>query len=143
MELNVFMDIHKILNLSEEELKKIQCQPDSLFYNLNDIETFLDKTYSLIGSFCIVRKSDLFNKFKSLYEVMPSEIVENKDYLIRNKEDNIFVQLNKINYLIEHSKIFYGLIIINKNIIFNTLDKIYALAFEDIKFCREHKNPKA
>lgn len=49
------------------------------------------------------------------------------------KEDNVFTKLNKINMIIEQSKTFLGLMIINFKTIMDIFDDIYASLPEEIE----------
>lgn len=132
------MDLYKELNISEDVLKELK--PVPFFDKLQDIDNLLYQTPLTIGGYCLLKKTELYNRFKAFYDALPNELLEYQDYLHKHKKDNIFVQLNKITSIIAQTKDFCGLIIVNKNLITSILDKIYALIPDDIKFCLNVKN---
>lgn len=109
---------------------------DKLYTAMTQVEEYIDKGFTLLGYYRLVKKSGLYNKFKNIYDSLPQELIDNRDYLNRQKEENIFSLLNKMSILLEQSKTFLGFMIVNVNIITSCLDKMYASLPEDIKMCR-------
>lgn len=110
---------------------------DTMYAIMNQIEEYINQSFSLFGGYSFVRKTELYEKFKLLYESIPQEMISKKDYLNRQKERNIFSLLNEINFIFEQSKNFLGFIMINVNLVSDYFDKIYDALLEDIEICRE------
>ena len=113
---------------------------DKLYAAIAQIEEYIDNGLTLLGYYCIVKKSGLYNKFKLLYDSLPQELMDNRDYLSRQKEENIFSLLNKVSFMLEQSKTFLGFMIVNVNTIMISLEEMYASLPEDIKMCRGDDN---
>lgn len=105
---------------------------------MEQIENYINCGLSLFGGFSILKKSELYDKFKALYNSLPKELVENKDYLNRQKEENIFTIFSQINFILEQSKTFSDFILINLTTITNILDKMYETLPEDIQICKKN-----
>ena len=111
---------------------------DKLYTAMTQIEDYIYKGFPIFGSYSFVYKSGLYNKFKLLYDSLPQELIDNRDYINGQKEENIFSLLNKMSFMLEQSKTFLGFMLVNVNTITNSLDKMYASLPEDIKMCREN-----
>ena len=113
---------------------------DKLYTAMNQIEDYIYKGFPIFGLYSLVYKSGLYNKFKLLYDSLPQELIDNKDLLNSQKEENIFSLLSKMSFMLEQSKTFLGFMLVNINIITSNLDKMYASLPEDIKICRGDDN---
>jgi len=113
---------------------------DKLYTAMTQIEDYLDKSLSILGLYSLVYKPVLYNKFKLLYDSLPQELIDNKDLLNSQKEENIFSLLNKMSFILEQPKTFLGFMLVNKNVITSNLDEMYASLPEDIKICRGDDN---
>ena len=109
---------------------------DKLWSAMNNVEDYVENSYPIFGNYYLVRKSGFYNKLQLLYNSLPQELINNKDYLNQNKDENIFSFLNEISYKLERSKTFLGLIIINSNTIKIGMDLMIELLKEDMAFCR-------
>lgn len=114
--------------------------PDKLYTAMTQVEECIDKGFNLLGYYRLVKKSDLYNKFKLLYDSLPQKLIDNRDYLSSHKEENIFTLLNEMSFMLEQSKTFLGFIIVNVSAIMSSLDKMYASLPEDIKMCFANGN---
>lgn len=116
-------------------------QGDLYLYNvIAQIEKFVCEGFTIFGGpYRLVYKSGLYNKFKLLYDSIPQELINNKDFLSRQKEENIFSILNEMSFMLEKSKTFLGFMFVNIYIIESNLDKMYTSLPEDIKLCRSRQ----
>lgn len=110
---------------------------EKLYTIFSELETFIDSGLRILGSFSIVNSSELYKKFRMIYDLLPDEVKQNKDNLKREKEDNVIAQLDKLNLLLGQSLSIGSFIIINTTDILKILDSIYTKLPEDVKFCRE------
>lgn len=114
---------------------------NELYTAMNQIEEYLYQGFSVFGGcYRLVKKSDLYNKCRLLYESLPQELVDNKELLSRQKEENIFSLLNRMNIVLDQFKTFWGFILVDVNTITSILDKMYASLPDDIKICRGNDN---
>lgn len=109
---------------------------DKLYTVMNQIEDYIYKGFPIFGSYSLVYKSGLYNKFKLLYDSLPQVLIDNKNLLNSQKEENIFSLLSKMSFMLEQSKTFLGFMFVNINTITSNLDKMYASLPEDIKICQ-------
>ncbi len=115
--------------------------PDKIYTAITQVEECIDSSLRLWGYYYrVVNKSCLYNKLKNLYDSLPKELIDNKDFLNRQKEENIFTILNEISLMLEQSKTFLGFMIINVYTMTNRIDRMYASLPEDIKMCRKNGN---
>lgn len=116
-------------------------QGDLYLYNvIAQIEKFVCEGFTIFGGpYRLVYKSGLYNKFKLLYDSIPQELINNKDFLNRQKEENIFSILNEMSFMLEESKTFLGFMFVNIYVIESNLDKMYTSLPEDIKLCRSRQ----
>ncbi len=106
-----------------------------LFTAIDKIEDYISNCPTILGSYVIVNKTILYNKFKILYEALPKVLVDKRDYLDAYQKENIFFLLNKINYLVEQQISFNGYVLINLNIVNKEFDRIFPTLVKDIKMC--------
>ena len=117
---------------------------DNITYTvMRQIEAYIDNGFTILGSYKIVKKTELYNKFKTLYNSLPKEIIDNKDYIIEQHEENIFSLLSKINFMLEESKTYLDFIVINIKTIIIYIDKMYIALPEDIMICRKLNNQES
>ena len=105
---------------------------DSIYDIINQTEICIEQGFPLVAGYSIFKKSELHNSFKTIYENLPSELIENKEYIMQNKESNVFVQLNKVNSLLMQAKVFCGMIVLSKSVLYNIIDNIYIELPDDI-----------
>lgn len=110
---------------------------NELYTAINEVETYLSRGFRLLGMYILVKKSELYGKFEKVYSSLPQELVNNRDYLQTQHEENIFTVLSKINFILENSKTFSNFIVINTNVLMNYIDKMYAAIPEDVQICRK------
>ena len=113
---------------------------NKLYTAINQVEECITKSFLILGSYSLVYKTELYDKFKLLYESLPQELIANRDELNRQKEENIFTLLNQMSFMLEQSKTFLGFIIVNVNTITDSLDKMYVSLPEDIKICTGNRS---
>ncbi len=109
---------------------------EKLYETIQNIEVFIEESFNIFGNYIIVRKNELYNKFKLLYDNLPQELISNRDYLNSQKEENIFSLLRQVSIIIEKPKDYLGFILINKQNLIVIIDRIYMTLPEDIKICR-------
>lgn len=113
--------------------------PQSELYTaIDEIEKYIYSGFSVFGGYYIVKKTELYNKFKKVYNSLPQEILANRDYLKTYKEENIFSTLNKVDIMFKNSKIFLGFILINVKTVTNIIDEMYTVIPIDINICRKN-----
>lgn len=108
---------------------------DKLWAAMNDVEYYVESCFPILGSYYLVKKSGLYNKFQLLYNSLPQELIDNKNNLNENNEENIFSFLNEISYNLEQSKTFLGFMTVNVNTIKNSLDMMIELLKRDLAIC--------
>lgn len=105
---------------------------------MEQTENYINCGFSLLGGFRVVKKSELYEKFKMIYDSLPQELIDNKNYLDSQKATNIFTIFNEINSILTQSKSFSDFILINLTTITNILDKMYETLPEDIQICKKN-----
>lgn len=92
--------------------------------------------------FSIVNESELYKKFRLIYDLLPDEIINNENDILKQGENNIFMQLEKLNMELIQSPKIGSFIIVNTSNITDMIDNIYIALSACKKFIPEFLQKK-
>lgn len=112
---------------------------DEIYQTLLQAEKYIDKSFTIWKKYHILKKSELIKKFENIYNSIPKELKENKDYIIENDENNVFVIFENVNPILMSLPTFLGLTILNRNDLEDIIDNIYSVLPANIMLCRNNE----
>ena len=112
-------------------------QQNDTFIILDKIEEYITLGIPFWRKHTLVLKKDLDNKIQELYNSLPQELIENKNYLNMHKKENIFSLINQMYLLVKQSKTFSKFVLINTESLVQILDIAYTTLPDDIKYIKQ------
>lgn len=97
----------------------------NIYNAIAELDSYLTLGLKFFGEFSIVNESELYKKFRLIYDLLPDEIINNENDILKQGENNIFTQLEKLNMKLIQSPKIGSFIIVNTSNITDMIDNIY------------------
>lgn len=117
----------------------MQSESDELFTKISNIEDFICNCKISILGYALVNKNKLSNLLQSMYNALPQILIDYKEFLDRQKPQNVSSTLKSLIFELENSKNFFGFLFLKKENYIDILNKMYAALPDEMKLCYEQR----
>ena len=117
----------------------MQPESDELFTKISNIEDFICNCKISILGYALVNKNKLSNLLQSMYNALPQILIDYKEFLDRQKPQNVLSTLKCLIFELENSKNFFGFLFLKKENYIDILNKMYAALPDEMKLCYEQR----
>ena len=114
-------------------------ESDELFTKISNIEDFICNCKISILGYALVNKNKLSNLLQSMYNALPQILIDYKEFLDRQKPQNVSSTLKCLIFELENSKNFFGFLFLKKENYIDILNKMYAALPDEMKLCYEQR----